>query len=200
MWRINTGRVLKRNGTDVHDLTEAEIEGREQAAALIRFFRSDLPGFANCALLDTATQIGVRETSRVVGEYMLTLGDLQSGRRFDDVVALCGYPVDIHDPSGAGGGTADATLTANTYEVPYRVLVPRDLDDLLVAGRAVPATHEALGAIRVMPPSFAMGEAAGTAAALSLETDCSPRAVPVATLQERLRGAGAWLGEARMQA
>ena len=200
MWRINTGRVLKRNGTDVHDLTEAEIEGREQAAALIRFFRSDLPGFANCALLDTATQIGARETSRVVGEYMLTLGDLQNGRCFEDVVALCGYPVDIHDPSGAGGGTADATPTANTYEVPYRVLVPRDLDDLLVAGSAVSATHEALGPIRVMPPCFAMGEAAGTAAALSLETDCSPRAVPVATLQERLRGAGTWIGEARMEA
>ena len=115
-------------------------------------------------------------------------------------MALCGYPVDIHDPSGAGGRTAEALPTANTYEIPYRVLVPRDLDDLLVAGRAVSATHEALGAIRVMPPCFAMGEAAGTAAALSLETDCSPRAVPIAALHGRLRGAGAWLGEARMEA
>jgi len=195
VWRINTGRVLRRNGTNVHDLTAAEIEGREQAAALLNFFRSDLPGFANCALLDTATQIGVRETRRVVGEYTLTLGDLQNGRRFEDVVVLCGYPVDIHDPSGAGGGTAEAPPTANVYEIPYRVLVPRDVDGLLIAGRAVSATHEALGAIRVMPPCFAMGEAAGTAAALSLEDDCSPRAVSVTTLQQRLRKAGAYLGD-----
>ena len=195
VWRINTSRVLRRNGTDVHDLTAAEIEGREQAAALLKFFRSDLPGFENCSLLDTATTIGVRETRRVVGEYTLTLGDLQNGRRFEDVIGLCGYPVDIHDPTGAGGGTAEAPPTANVYEIPYRILVPRDVDGMLVAGRAVSATHEALGAIRVMPPCFAMGEAAGTAAALSLETDCSPRAVSVDTLQQRLRSAGAYLGE-----
>ena len=195
VWRINTGRVLRRNGTDVRDLTAAEIEGREQAVALIKFFRSDLPGFTNCALLDTATQIGVRETRRVVGEYTLTLGDLQNGRRFEDVIALCGYPVDIHDPSGAGGGTAEAPPTANTYEIPYRVLVPRDIEGLLVAGRAVSATHEALGAIRVMPPCFAMGEAAGVAAALSLQAKCPPRELPVGALQDRLRTQGAYLGE-----
>jgi hypothetical protein len=199
VWRINTSRVLRRNGTDVHDLTAAEIEGREQAAALLRFFRSDLPGFKKCSLLDTATTIGVRETRRVVGQYTLTLGDLQNGRRFEDVVALCGYPVDIHDPTGPGGGTAEAPPTANTYEIPYRVLVPRDIDGLLVAGRAVSATHEALGAIRVMPPCFAMGEAAGTATALSLENDCAPRAIPVPVLQERLRAAGAYLGEPAME-
>jgi hypothetical protein len=199
VWRINTSRVLRRDGTNVHDLTAAEIEGREQAAALLRFFRSDLPGFERCSLLDTATTIGVRETRRVVGQYTLTLGDLQNGRRFEDVVALCGYPVDIHDPTGSGGGTAEAPPTANTYEIPYRVLVPRDIDGLLVAGRAVSATHEALGAIRVMPPCFAMGEAAGTATALSLENDCVPRAIAVPVLQERLRAAGAYLGEPAME-
>jgi hypothetical protein len=195
VWRINTSRVLKRNGTDVHDLTAAEIEGREQAMALLRFFRSDLPGFETSSLLDTATQIGVRETRRIVGDYTLTLGDLQNGRRFEDTIALCGYPVDIHDPSGSGGGMADAPPTANIYEIPYRVMVPRDVEGLLVAGRAVSATHEALAAIRVMPPCFAMGEAAGTAAAMSLEADCAPRAVDVPELQARLRHAGAYLGE-----
>lgn len=195
VWRVNTSRVLRRNGTDVHDLTAAEIEGREQVMALLAFFRSDLPGFENASLLDTAATIGVRETRRVVGDYTLTLGDLQNGRRFEDVIALCGYPVDIHDPSGAGGGTAEAPPTANTYEIPYRVLLPRDVDGLLVAGRAVSATHEALGAIRVMPPCFAMGEAAGTAAAMSLVAGTTPRAVDVAKLQARLREDGAYLGE-----
>ncbi len=194
VWRINTTRVLKRNGTDVHDLTAAEIEGREQVMALLAFFRSDIPGFANASLLDTAATIGVRETRRVVGEYTLTLGDLQNGRQFEDVVALCGYPVDIHDPTGSGGGTADAPPTANTYEIPYRVLVPRDIDDLLVAGRAVSATHEALGAIRVMPPCFAMGEAAGNAAAMSLDAGCAPREVSVPALQDRLRDKNCYLG------
>jgi hypothetical protein len=111
VWRINTSRVLRRNGTDVHDLTAAELEGREQTMQLLDFFRSDLPGFENCSLLDTAATIGVRETRRIVGDYTLTLGDLQNGRRFDDVIALCGYPVDIHAPDGTGGryrgGAAD---------------------------------------------------------------------------------------------
>jgi FAD dependent oxidoreductase len=194
VWRINTTRILRKDGTNVHDLTEAELEGRDQAMQLLAFFRSDLPGFENSRLLDTATHIGVRETRRVVGEYTLTLEDLQSGRHFDDVIALCGYPVDIHAPDGSGGGMAEAPPTANAYEIPYRVMVPRDLDGVLVAGRAVSATHEALAAIRVMPPCFAMGEAAGTAAALSLGRNSTVRNVPVAELHASLLANGAYLG------
>jgi hypothetical protein len=131
----------------------------------------------------------------VVGEYMLSLGDLQNGRQFEDVIALCGYPVDIHDPTGSGGGVAEAPPTANAYEIPYRVLVPKTLDGLLVAGRAVSATHEALGAIRVMPPCFAMGEAAGIAAAIAVESGIEPRTVSVPELQRRLKASGAYIGE-----
>jgi hypothetical protein len=195
VWRINTGRVLRRNGTDVDDLTAAEIEGREQTFALLDFFRNELPGFENCALLDTAAQIGVRETRRVVGDYVLTLGDLQNGRRFADVIALCGYPVDIHAPDGAGGGSGESPPTANVYEIPYRVLTPRDLDNVMVAGRAVSATHEAIGAIRVMPPCFAMGEAAGVASAMAQRAGQAPREVDVAALQARLQAQGACIGD-----
>lgn len=195
VWRINTSRVLKRDGTSAEDLTAAEIEGREQVYSLLEFFRSDLPGFENCCLLDTAAQIGVRETRRIVGDYTLTLGDIQNGTRFRDVIALCGYPVDIHDPSGAGGGTAESPPTANIYEIPYRVMVPKTLDGVLVAGRAVSATHEALGAIRVMPPCFAMGEAAGTAAAMAVSGALEPRAINVRDLQGRMRSAGAYIGD-----
>jgi hypothetical protein len=194
VWRINTSRILKRDGTSTEDLTAAEIEGREQVMALMEFFRSDLPGFANCRLLDTATQIGVRETRRILGEYTLTLGDLKNGRRFEDVIALCGYPVDIHDPTGSGGGVTPDLQVANAYEIPFRVLVPQDLDGLLVAGRAVSATHEALAAIRVMPPCFAMGQAAGSAAAMSLNARIEPRAVPITALHARLKEDGAILG------
>ncbi len=195
VWRINTGRVLKRNGTEVADLTLAEIEAREQTMQLLAFFRSDLPGFATASLLDTAMTIGIRETRRIVGDYELTLGDLQNGRRFEDVIALCGYPVDIHSPDGAGGGTAEAPPTANVYEIPYRIMLPVALDNVVVAGRAVSASHEALGAIRVMPPCFAMGEAAGTAIGLALEGGRAPRAVDVSTLQAKLRAQGACIGE-----
>jgi hypothetical protein len=194
VWRINTTRVLGRNGTDAADLTAAEVEGRRQVVELVKFFRGNLPGFEECELLDTASTVGVRETRRVVGDYVLTLDDLRSGRHFDDVIALCGYPMDIHDPAGSGGSMENSTGTANEYEIPYRCLLPRALDNLLVAGRCVSATHEALAAIRVMPPSFAMGEAAGTAAALSVAGGCDPRDLRVDELQRALVSAGAYLG------
>lgn len=195
VWRVNTTRLHFFDGTNVEDLTKAEIEGREQIKALMKFFRKWLPGFENAELLDTAATMGVRETRRVVGEYMLTLDDLATGREFEDVVALCGYPVDIHSPTDDGGGADGELPSANVYQIPYRSLVVRDLDNVLVAGRCVSATHEALGAIRVMPPSFAMGQAAGTAAALAIEWGCTPRDVPVPQLQEILVRQGQYLGE-----
>jgi hypothetical protein len=195
VWRINTSRILGRDGTSVGDLTAAEIEGREQVYSLIDFFRSDLPGFENCVLLDTAPQIGVRETRRIVGAYTMTLQDIQQAKAFDDVIALCGYPIDVHDPAGAGGGTADSPDTANIYEIPFRVMVPKDLDGVLVAGRSVSSTHEALGAIRVMPPCFAMGEAAGLAAALAVRGNTALRDVNIQNLQDLLTSQGAYIGE-----
>jgi hypothetical protein len=194
VWRINTTRVLGRDGTETRDLTHAEIDGRRQVHDLVEFFRSRLPGFERCRLLDTASQIGVRETRRILGEYLLTLDDLQSGREFDDVIGLCGYPVDIHSPTSDGGGVSEDLATANIYQIPYRSLVPREIDQLLVAGRCVSATHEALAAIRVMPPAFAMGQAAGTAAAIAVRQGCSPRRVPVGELQNLLVSQGAEIG------
>jgi len=195
VWRINTGRVLRRNGAEAQELTLAEMEGREQTVALLDFFRNNLPGFDKVELRDTATQIGVRETRRIEGDYELTLEDLRSGRAFEDVVALCGYTLDIHDPTGSGGGTGgDAPATANAYQIPYRVMVPRHHEGLLVSGRAVSATHEALSAIRVMPPCFALGQAAGVAAALSIGNRASPRHVDYSDIRRELLAQGAYLG------
>jgi hypothetical protein len=195
VWRINTTRVQRRLGTSADDLTQAEIEGRQQVQALMRFFRTWLPGFERCELLDTAAQIGVRETRRIAGEYTLTLDDLVSGRSFEDVVALAGYPVDLHSPTGDGGGVSADWETANAYQIPYRCLVPQGLDGLLLAGRCISATHEALAAIRVMPPAFAMGQAAGTAAAMAVRAGVPPRRVDVGALQRALLAQGAYLGE-----
>ena len=196
IWRINTTRLQRLDGTKVLDLTRAEIEGRRQVMFLLKFFHERCPGLENCTLLDTAATIGVRETRRIVGEYTLTAEDLASGREFDDVIALCGYPIDIHSPTGSGGTMSPEMFQmANVYQIPYRCLVPVEVDQLLVAGRCVSASHEALGAIRVMPPSFAMGQAAGTAAALAAAEGVPPRRVPIEWLQETLVERGAYLGE-----
>ncbi len=195
IWRVNTTRLHKFDGTNVEDLTNAEIAGREQVRILLDFFRKRLPGFEKVELYDTAATMGVRETRRIVGEYQLTLEDLATAREFDDVIGLCGYPVDIHSPTGDGGGADGEMPTANIYQIPYRSLVPKDVNGLLVAGRSLSATHEAQGAVRVMPPVFAMGEAAGTAAALAIEYGVEPRAIPVPQLQEMLVRQGAYLGE-----
>ena len=198
VWRVNTTRLLGLDGTRAEDLTRAEVEGRKQVFALVEFMQSNLPGLANARLLETAAQIGVRETRRIVGEYVLTLEDLATGRHFEDVIALAGYPVDIHPVDGAGGGIQNALekgmRTADVYEIPYRSLVPLKVDGLLVAGRCLSATHEAAGAVRVMPPVFAMGQAAGTAAALATERGLPPRRVDVPELQSVLRTQGAILG------
>lgn len=195
VWRINTTRIHRIDGTSAEDLTRAEIEGRRQVMELMAFFRKWLPGFENSTLLDTASMIGVRETRRIQGEYTLTLDDLATGRDFDDVIALAGYPVDIHSPTDDSGGVDGHLKTANVYQIPYRSLVPADLDNLLVAGRSISATHEAMAATRVMPPAFAMGEAAGTAAAIAMEYRVPVRDVDMPILQRALVRRGAYLGE-----
>lgn len=176
VYRVNTTRIQGVDGTDVEDLTRAELEGRRQAFKLVEIARKRFPGFANAALIDTAAQIGVRETRRIVGEYKLTYEDLKTGRSFPDTIALYGYFIDIHNPTGA---TTDTYNTANIYHLPYRILVPIEVDGLLVAGRCVAATHEAFGAIRVMPCAFALGQAAGASAALASRKKIEPRQVEI---------------------
>ena len=187
--------MLGVDGTNVDDLTRAEIEARGQVLELLRFFHDRLPGLENCTLLDTAATIGVRESRRIVGEHVLTLDELVEGQHFEDVIAVAGYPVDIHNPVSPDGPFDDGVPpTANIYEIPYRSLVPESLDAVLLSGRCISATHEALAAVRVMPPSFAMGEAAGTAAAQAVRDDKQPRDVDVPALQRQLQKQGAYLG------
>src|SRR5699024_3170055 len=154
-----------------------------------------LPGLEHCTLLDTASTIGVREYRRILGEHVLTLDELVEGQHFEDVIAVAGYPVDIHSPVSADGPFEDGIPpTANIYEIPYRSLVPESRDGVLLSGRCISATHEALAAVRVMPPSFAMGEAAGTAAAMAVRDGTQPREVDVSALQRQLLDQGAFLG------
>jgi hypothetical protein len=182
---VNMTRVVGIDPLDPDDLTRAEVEARAQVMQLLEFFRRDVPGFANARIAATATQIGVRESRRIVGEYTLTAQDVLQARSFEDAVARSAYPIDIHNP--AGSGTATQRLAPGTsYEIPYRCLVPLGVDDLLVAGRCISTTHEALASTRLTPTVMTLGQAAGTAAALSVQAGVSPRRLDTWLLRERL--------------
>ncbi len=182
---VNMTRVVDVDPLDPDDLTRAEVEARAQVMQLVDFFRRDVPGFAGARLAATATQIGVRESRRIVGEYTLTAQDVLEGRAFGDAVARSAYPIDIHNPRGSGTTTHRLPAGAS-YEIPYRCLVPRGVDDLLVAGRCISTTHEALASTRLTPTVMTLGQAAGTAAALSLQVGVHPRALDPVALRARL--------------
>ncbi|HEY5349704.1 MAG TPA: FAD-dependent oxidoreductase [Candidatus Lustribacter sp.] len=186
---VNMTRVVDIDPLDPDDLTRAEIEARGQAMRLVAFFRERVPGFARARIAATATQIGVRESRRIVGDYTLTRADILEQRTFDDAVARSAYPIDIHNPSGSGT-TTHRLPAGESYEIPYRCLVPRALDDLLVAGRCISTTHEALASTRLTPTVMTLGQAAGTAAALSIAAGVGPRDVDARALRERLIGDG----------
>lgn len=194
---VNTTHIGGLDGTTSKDLTRAEIEGRRQTVALMKFFRKYVPGFRNAYLLQTATQVGVRETRRIIGEYVFDAEDVVAGRKFEDAVLRSAYPVDVHSPVGKGyrreddGKPPSAPPPGDWYEVPYRSLVPLEVDDLLVAGRCISATHEGQGAVRIMPNCMALGEAAGTAAALCVQKGVTPRALDTELLRKNLTSRGA---------
>lgn len=163
---VNMTRVTDIDPLDPDDLTRAEIEARAQVMQLLAFFRERVPGFENARLAATGAQVGIRESRRIVGRYTLTAQDVLEARRFDDAIARSAYPIDIHNPSGSGT-TTRRLPPGQSYEIPYRCLVPVNRDRLLVAGRCISTTHEALASTRLTPTVMTIGQAAGTAAALA---------------------------------
>ncbi len=189
---FNTTRVVKRDGTSAADLTAAELEARRQVQQMVNFLTAKVPGFSKAYLSSTGTQIGVRESRRILGEYVMTAEDVLGARKFADGIARGCYDIDIHSPSGTG--TVIKSLPAGeSYDIPYRCLCPRGFDNLLVAGRPISATHQAHSSVRVMSIAAAVGEAAGTAAAMCVAQGQSVAAVDVATLRKRLLERGASL-------
>jgi len=190
---FNTTRIIRADATSASDLTGAEIESRRQAEQIAAFMISDVTGFENAYLQLTATQIGVRESRRIVGEYVMTAEDVLEGRKFEDGIARGSYDVDIHDPDG-GGTVIKRLRPGESYDIPYRCLVPLAIDNLLVAGRPISTTHEAHSSTRIMPIACAVGEAAGAAAALCVRGNTIPRKLDPAALRSTLRARGANLG------
>ena len=179
------GKVI--NATDPELLTEAEIEGRRQALEYVRFLRDKVPGYEMASLAAFGTQIGIRETRRVRGDYRLTREDVLSARDFEDAIGLCGAPIEDHH---GGKDTAWAYLPdGRCVGIPYRTLLPQGAGNLLVAGRCFSATHDAHASVRSMGQCMALGQAAGTAAALSDR----PRELPFPALRAKLLALGAIL-------
>ena len=189
---FNTTRIVKMNPTDPFEVTKAEIEAREQVFEMLDFLKTNIEGFENARILSTALQIGIRESRKIVGEYILNVEDLKSLARFDDAIAVANYDIDIHNPEGAG--TSHYYFgKGEWYEIPYRSLIPKGKDNLLIAGRCISSTHEAQASYRIMPFCAQLGQAAGAAMSLAVKNGVSPRDINVKALQEILKSEGFYI-------
>ncbi len=188
--QVNTTQYNGADATRVQDLFAAEVELRRQIEILVKFFRENLPGYEKCWCMASGDTLGVRETRRVQGEYVITAKELAAGKRFWDVVVhKAEFIVDIHNPAGAGQAE-DKIQYVVPYDLPYRCFVPLKVENLLTAGRCISGTHRAHASYRVMSICMAMGEAAGTAAALCIKEGCTPRSLEVKKLQDVLTEKG----------
>lgn len=188
-WWVNMSRVNGIDATDPAQYTRGEQVCIEQNDEIVRYLKKYIPGFENAYVDRVAPFMGIRETRRIVGEYTLTEQDIFDCQRFDDVVAVASYPVDLHHPVG---GDCSLYWCPDCYDIPYRTLLPKKIDGLIMAGRDISATHLALASVRVMGPAMCIGEAAGKAAALSVADGVSPRDLDVAKLQQALREEGVY--------
>jgi hypothetical protein len=196
---VNTIRIYNVDGTNPEHVTHAEIEGRSQQRMLVEFARRLLPGFEKAYVLDSASHIGVRETRRVRGPYVLTERDILERRFFADSIGIDSNRQNPrgarHSPDGKEGSAEDEenrNLVASlfTYEIPLRCLLPERVEGLVVAGRAISADHDADGYTRNQPACMVTGQAAGVIASLAAQNNLPPRNVPVGEVQRLLRGFG----------
>lgn len=188
---VNCTRLQGIDGTDVRDLTRAEMLTRRQAWEVTEFLKKRVGGFEHSYVLDTGVQVGVRETRHIVGDYTMTEEDVLNSRAFEDGIACGTFAIDIHPPEGeqqifTGSGRA-------VYEIPYRSLLPQRLDNVWVAGRCISATHHAFGSVRVMATAMGIGQGAGTAAALAAAAGATNRQVDVKQVRKMLLAQGQYL-------
>ena len=198
-WRANVTQIrnsdgLAMDGTDAMQFSAGEIEGRRQIGEYFRFLRERVPGFEASYILDIAPQVGIRETRRVVGRYMLTAEDVLGCASFTDTIGVNGWPLEQHVAGDVKWTWPAIPQSRGFNQLPLRMLLSADIDNLLVAGRCASMTSAAQSAARVSGGCFVMGQAAGTCAALALGEHCMPADLDVATLQSRLERDGAWLG------
>lgn len=190
---FNQTRILGVDARDPVSMTEAYHKALGYIKEYMAILKAEVPGFEKAELQEIAAALGVRESRRIVGEYMLTEDDVVKCRKFDDGIVRANYSIDIHNPTGAGTVIKHLPPDDN-YEVPYRSLIPKGGMNLLVAGRPIGATHEAHSSLRVMPICTGIGQAAGVAAAIALDKDVYPQEVPADELRQKLTEQGQNLG------
>jgi len=199
-WRANVTQIRNpdgsaMDGTDAEQLSAGELEGRRQIRSYIVFLRECVPGFERAYVLDIAPQVGVRETRRLLGAYVLTGDDVLACANFRDTIGVNGWPIERHVTGDVEWAWPPIPRSRGFNQLPYRMLVPRRIDNLLVAGRCASMTHDGQSAARVSGACFVMGQAAGTAAALALKAGVAPRALDVESLQAQLQHDGVYLGQ-----
>jgi FAD dependent oxidoreductase len=197
-WRVNFTQLARPDGSAINglepdDLTRGEIDGRRQAIEAFNFLRT-VPGFEKSYIVDLPPQLGIRETRRVIGGYMLSGDDVLGCAAFEDSIGVNGWPMESHVAGDVIFRFPPIPQSRGFNELPYRMLVPAAVDNLLMAGRCASMTHDGQSAARVSGACFAMGEAAGTAAALALSGNTLPRDIAVDKLQQQLQQAGAFIG------
>jgi len=197
-WRVNLTQLANAqgdamDGTDAQELSDAEALGRRQIAGVAAFLR-EVPGFEACYIVDIAPQVGIRETRRVRGRYLLTERDVLDCASFDDTVGVNGWPLELHLKGDVEFRWPKIPESRGFNHLPYRMVVPVVVDNLWVAGRCASMTHEAQSAARVTGACFVMGQAAGTAAHLALQAGCAAADIDIPALQARLERDGAYLG------
>lgn len=183
---VNATQANGYNTLSVEGSVEAELLLREQIASIVTFLRNYAPGFSHCRVKSSASTLGVRESRRFLGEYVLSDTDVETGARFDDVVVhKAWFLIDIHNPIG-GGQAEGHSQPSVPYDIPYRSLLPKRVEGLLLSGRNISGTHRAHASYRVMGIAMATGQAAGIAAALSAREKCMPRKLDYHKVQARL--------------
>jgi hypothetical protein len=197
-WRVNFTQLARADGTAINglepdDLTRGEIEGRRAAVNAFNFLRT-VPGFEKSYIVDLPPQLGIRETRRIIGGHMLSGEDVLGCASFDDSIGVNGWPMESHVAGDVIFKFPPIPESRGFNELPYRMLTPDGLDNLLVAWRCASMTHDGQSAARVSGACFAMGEAAGTAAALALDGNAAPRDIAVDKLQNQLKQQGAFIG------
>jgi hypothetical protein len=198
-WRVNVTQLASANGraldgTDARELSKGEIEGRRQALAFFDFLKANAPGFAESYIVDFPPQLGIRETRRISGRYSLSREDVLSCASFDDTIGVNGWPIEAHVAGDVVWEWPDIPGSRGYNHLPYRMLLPRNVGNLLVAGRCASMTHEGQSAARVSGACFVMGEAAATAAHIALSACSLPADISVVILQEQLEKNGVFLG------
>lgn len=188
---INMTRVPDINGIDPFSLTKGHILGRKQIDDYINFLKKYVPGFGNAYIDSIAAQLGIRETRRITGEYILQREDVLNAKKFPDAICRSSWPIEDHT---YGQGTVRLHLSNDDYyHIPYRCLIPVKIDNLILAGRCISASHDAMASVRVMGPGLACGQAAGSAAVLSINNKQRPRDISMIELQESLKKQGVLL-------